>query len=157
MGKITLILGANNSGKSKYAEEIINKMEGKRYYIATMIPRNDYNVDKINKHILQRKDMNFTTIEEPYNLNQIDVDKGSVCLLEDVSNLLANNIFDKKRNWEEVAEDIRTLSQRCSHLVIVSIDGLEMDKYTGETKNYIEQLTSINSHLASISDRLIHM
>ena len=54
MGKLILVLGENNSGKSKFSEEMISKIEGNRYYIATMIPATDENYDRIKKHKKQR-------------------------------------------------------------------------------------------------------
>ena len=60
--EIQLILGPNNSGKSKYAEEVAVAGGDKLIYLATMIPQNENNWKKIEKHRIQRQDKGFQTI-----------------------------------------------------------------------------------------------
>ena len=91
--EIQLILGANSSGKSKYAEDLAVAAGSDRIYLATMVPQNEENDRRIEKHRIQRQDKGFQTIEVPWNIGEIPVDRESVVLLEDASNLFANGIF----------------------------------------------------------------
>ena len=153
MGKLIVISGKNDSGKSLFAENLIAKYKGKLYYIATMIAKTEDNRDRIEKHKKQRENLSFTTLELPYSLSEARVEDGAV-LLEDVSNLIANNIFDRGIESDEVLEDILNLTARCPLVVAVTISHLESSDYEGETAMYIESLNKINEELrnrASVS------
>ena len=95
MGTLIMISGANGSGKSRYAERIVARTAGERYYIATMRPCSEENLQRIEKHREQRKDLQFTTLECPYQVGAAAVERDGVVLLEDVSNLLANAMFER--------------------------------------------------------------
>ena len=103
---------------------------------------------RIEKHRRQRADLGFVTVEEPYSLNDLDLPADSVVLLEDVSNLLANNMFEKDIGPSQVLEDILALSRRCGTLIAVTISGLSEEGYDGETAGYIRALNEVNGKLA---------
>ena len=151
MGKLIVISGKNDSGKSLFAENLIAKYKGKRYYIATMIPKTADNCDRIEKHKNQRESLSFTTLELPYSLSEAIIEEDSAVLLEDVSNLLANNIFDKGVGCDKVLEDILNLTAKCSLVVAVTISHLVSSDYEGETAMYIDSLNKINEELRNRS------
>lgn len=133
MGTLIMISGANGSGKSRYAERIVARTTGERYYIATMRPCSEENLQRIEKHREQRKDLQFTTLECPYQVGAAAVERDGVVLLEDVSNLLANAMFERGGDEASVYADIEALCSRCRLLVAVTITGLRADGYDGET------------------------
>lgn len=147
MGKLIIVSGKNDSGKSVFAESIVSKCSGKRYYIATMIPKTEENLGRIKKHRKQRENLKFTTLEVPYNLTECKIDKDSAVLIEDVSNLLANNIFEKGNGADEVLGDILNLLQKCRIMVAVTISDLDSSGYDKETSMYIDSLNKINENL----------
>ena len=147
MGTLILISGANGSGKSRYAERIAARTTGRRYYIATMRPCSEENLQRIEKHREQRKDLNFTTLECPTQVGAAAVETGSVVLLEDVSNLLANAMFERGGDEMSVCADIEALLSRCRLLVAVTITGLNADGYDGETAAYVHALNGLNQRL----------
>lgn len=151
MGKLIVVSGENNSGKSLFAENLIAKHKGKLYYIATMIAKTEDNRKRIQKHKKQRENLAFTTLELPYSLSEIEVEKDSAILLEDVSNLIANNIFDKGVESDKVLEDILNLTAKCSLVVAVTISHLVSSDYEGETAMYIDSLNKINEELKNSS------
>lgn len=148
MGRTILISGPNSSGKSAFAESLVRETYGPRYYIATMRCQTEENRRRIEKHRRQRADLGFVTVEEPYSLNDLDLPADSVVLLEDVSNLLANNMFEKDIGPSQVLEDILALSRRCGTLIAVTISGLSEEGYEGETAGYIRALNEVNGKLA---------
>lgn len=150
--EIQLIMGANGSGKSLFAEQLAVESGEKRVYIATMVPYTEDNHKRIAKHLEQRKGKNFATQEVPVDLDTAAVDSDSIVLLEDASNLLANEIFTRNNGADKVLDDIKTIAQKCKKLIIVSIDGLYGDGFDGETQNYINQLNSLNRKLCDIAD-----
>ena len=105
MGKLILISGANGSGKSRYAELLLSRTTGERYYIATMQPQTPENHQRIAKHRLQRQGLAFHTLELPCGLQNARLPQAAVVLLEDVSNLLGNLLFEHngtpRRRWRK--------------------------------------------------------
>lgn len=148
---IQLILGPNGSGKSLYAENLAVQSGKPLIYLATMIPQNQENYQRIEKHRLQRKGKGFTTIETPWNIHEIPIEKEAVVLLEDASNLMGTGIFVHGTDESEVLRQILSLAEKCRKLIIVSISGLDENQYDGETASFIHQLNTLNSDLASLA------
>ena len=155
---LKVILGPNGSGKSLYAEDLAVASGDSRLYIATMIPQNQENRQRIEKHRLQRRGKGFLTIEEPLCMSCIPVPGDSVVLLEDVSNLVANRIFGTHPGtYRPILEDILTLAGRCKTLIAVSISGMNADEYDGETAEYIRALNELNEQLISHASLALEM
>ncbi len=154
---LILILGSNNSGKSLFAEQLISQTKGKRCYIATMKAQSEDNFHRIEKHRKQREHLQFETLELPYQVGAAAVEPDSVVLLEDVSNLFANALFEQKDSVASVLADIQQLRQRCSLLVAVTISGLKEDAYDGETAAYIRGLNQLNQQLFEHADTVFLM
>ena len=150
--EIQLIFGPNSSGKSLYAETLATTYHPcPLFYIATMIPHTEENFSRIEKHKLQRAGKGFTTIEESWNIDQLNIPSDAVVLLEDASNLLANGIFNHQKNASECFEKIIALANQCKKLIIVSITGLTCGDYDDATNDYITQLNTLNEHLKTIA------
>ena len=145
--EIQLISGPNSSGKSLFAEGLAVSSGGPLVYAATMIPEGEENQRRVEKHRLQRKDKGFTTIEVPWDIQELSVKPETVVLLEDASNLLANGIFLHGADAGEALERISTLAQKCRKVIIVTISGLSVEDYSGETAEYIRQLNLLNELL----------
>ena len=157
MGRLILVCGANDSGKSAFAERLAAETGGELYYIATMIPQTPDNAARIKKHMRQRNGLNFTTVELAYQVGGASVPAGAVILLEDVSNLMANCYFDRRKSASQVLADILALLKRCGTLIAVTISGLDSGAYDGETAAYIDSLNDLNEALFSCADTAIEM
>lgn len=152
--EIQLILGPNNSGKSLYAENLaVENTDSPLIYLATMVPQTDENYERIEKHKKQRSGKGFSTIEEPWNIQNLPIPADSVVLLEDASNLLANGIFQYQADAGQCFQRILTLAEHCKKLIIVSIGGLAAGNYDAETDYYINQLNLLNEMLEKASSR----
>ena len=113
---ISLVVGGQNSGKSKFAEELAVKSgEGRLYYLATMKVCDEAGEERIRRHRRQREGKGFITIEVQYGIDRaaemMDEPAESVVLLECMANLVGNELYDnpdrgwnkcKVRNKEEV-------------------------------------------------------
>lgn len=158
---IVFILGPNGSGKSAYAEKLAARLStGTLVYIATMIPYGEEGQARVEKHRKQRESMGFITVEEPSHVSGIPLLSDATMLLEDVSNLLGNALFDgnRDRNEDSVFSDIITMCARCRNAVIVSIDGLAVrPEYDEETHDYINALNRLNGRISDFSDVVIMM
>lgn len=108
---IFLVLGSPDSGKSEKAESLVMEIsgDGKRYYIATMIPFGEEGKKRVAKHRAMREGKGFVTIEYPVRVHEIitriDDPDESTCLLECMSNLVGNEMHETS-----YAEDPRLLA-----------------------------------------------
>ena len=155
--EIKLILGENSSGKSLYAESIAASFSDNPIYIATMVPCTEENHKRIEKHIKQREDKNFTVLEIPFSVCSADVNTKDIVLLEDVSNLLANGVFTQNKTAEDVLQDIVKLAEKCKMLIAVNISGLSAENYDGETAQYIDGINFLNEKLSEIATEVVKM
>lgn len=154
---ITLITGGSGSGKSAYAEKKITEFgDLNRIYIATMYPYDRESYKRIERHQKMRAEKNFTTIECYTGLKNLEIPENSCVLLECMSNLVANEMFQeegaKENTVGEVMEGILNLNQQAKQLVIVTnevfSDGIEYDEVTKTYQQYIGQ---INQKVASVA------
>lgn len=163
---LSLIYGGSSSGKSEYAEEYICSLSKGdiKYYIATMI-RDGGDLRRIRTHVDRRKDMGFITVEQPYDLglivkkNACDLD-GSYVLLECVSNLLANEMFERsvKDPAQKVIKDIECIASACRHLVVVSDDVFRDGiRYDESVREYMYDLATVNRALAKYADNFFEV
>ncbi len=157
MGDLIVIAGPNDSGKSRWAEELLARYHGPKRYIATMLPRTEDNFARIAKHRAQRSGLGFQTLELPEHLDAASVPADAAVLLEDVSNLLANAMFGSGGDSESVLQEIDSLRCRCRILAAVTISGLTEADYSGETANYIRALNVLNQSLTDRADAAVLM
>lgn len=164
--EVTLIIGYPDSGKSAMAEEILSGAAGSRkYYIATMIPYGDEGLMRVRKHREMRADKDFITIEQPYDvckaLASIDDPADSDVLLECVSNLAANELFERKTAPEDavkkIADDIRKLTAQVRSIVIVTNHYEKEAGFDEETCIYADTLDRINEKLKTLADNVIEI
>ncbi|MEA4929080.1 MAG: bifunctional adenosylcobinamide kinase/adenosylcobinamide-phosphate guanylyltransferase [Candidatus Limiplasma sp.] len=157
MGRLILVCGTNSSGKSAFAEKLAAGIGGELYYLATMIEKTPENAARIKRHLCQRKSLNFKTVELAYQVSDAPVTNSAVVLLEDVSNLMANCLFDRQANASQVLSDILGLLERCATLIAVTISGLDSSAFGAETAAYIDSLNDLNNALFDRADTAIEM
>lgn len=173
---IILVVGGMNSGKSKYAEDIIRTRfsDLRGYYIATMIPYGEFGQEKIAKHKAMREDIGLETIEDPYleHLDEIyELDKElvnrltddslnkKVILMEDLSNLIANYMFERKSDYKPVFNKLLELGEK-NELIIVALRMDEKDEsqgYDAATIAYIKEMNKEIELISDIADEVVYM
>lgn len=182
MGNIYLVYGGAGSGKSEYAEKLCEKIVAEKYfrdnvnceekidcnfsnmmgtackkiYLATM--KNDGSTEaseRIKRHRRLREGKGFITIEKEKNISEIDIEKNSLVLLEDLSNLLSNVMFsksdfNKEKDFSKVVMDgIIAFSKKVDDLVIVCNDVFHDGIcYDESTELFIKNLGKLHLELA---------
>lgn len=155
-----VVTGGSGSGKSAYAEQCILQFQGKtRIYIATMFPFDEESHRRIARHREMRKEKCFTTAECYTGVKDLDIPAGSDVLLECMSNLTANEMYQENgagvRTVEEILEGIRHLKSRAGNLVVVTnevfSDGITYDP---DTMRYLSYLGEINRQMGQMADRV---
>ena len=155
-----VITGGSGSGKSAYAENwLLEQREKNLYdensentnpsaplYIATMIPYGKEGETKVIRHRRLKAD--------------IPVNTG--ILLECMSNLTANELYDEAGNMNkpekvkrQILEGIRHVIEKTDLLVIVTneVQGDQME-YSEETKIYQRVLGEVNQSLAGLAEKV---
>lgn len=164
---LCIIIGGAGSGKSAFAEKLVCRLPGQRLYIATMIAKDPESRKRIEKHRKQRAGLKFRTLERENDLaGAVGTDptetlfpKRANALLEDLSNLLANEMFSQKGGGiDAVRKGLRALLERCGNLTVVTneifSDGVE---YEGETLAYLRNLARLNRDLAGEADLVVEI
>ena len=155
-----LVTGGSGSGKSAYAEEqILKSPEKKRIYIATMLPFGEEGRQRVERHRRMRKDKGFETVECYTGLSDLRLQEDCAVLLECVSNLTANEMYQEEGAGEDtfqaVTQGIRSLNRQAGTLVVVTnevfSDGI---CYDPSTMKYMETLGKINQYLAGEADQV---
>lgn len=155
---IVLVTGGSGCGKSTWAEKLIASLpDEKRVYIATMKVYDEESVRRVERHRAQRADMGFATIECEKDLASAQVEEGSVVLLEDLVNLMANEMFDGG-NVRRIAPALQKLAMKCRHLVMVTNDVFsDGADYAESTQEYLRKLSDINRQAAQIADIVVEV
>ena len=158
-----LVIGGSGSGKSEYAERMVMRL-GKmpRLYIATMYPFDEECHRRIQRHQKMRAEKGFETLECYTGLKYADATGYGTVLLECMSNLTANELYQEGGAGEqcvkEILEGVHKIKDQCTHLVIVTneifSDGIE---YEEETRRYQRYLATINQKLASMADAVVEV
>ena len=168
---IYLIIGTNSSGKSLKAERIACLLEAeKRYYLATMLIYDEDGRKRVEKHRKQREGKGFETLEIPFAIdNALDMIKdkeNSVVLLECISNLVGNEMYENPRRnklckhnpdlfADQVASDVRKLAECVKDTIIVSNEFVA-DKNSDEmTRLYIQLCSMVNDRIKAFADKVI--
>lgn len=150
---IVLLTGGSGCGKSTYAEKIVDAMpREKRVYIATMQIYDEESVRRVARHRAQRADKGFVTMECPKDLGTLEIEEGSVVLLEDLVNLTANEMFDGG-DPSRIVPALESLASRCRHLVMVTNDVFSDGvQYDPSTQEYLRVLAHVNGQAARLAD-----
>ncbi len=158
--KIFLSGGCKN-GKSTLAETCVCRLAdpGRRYYLATMIPHDAEDEERIRRHRAARAGKGFQTVECGRDLlRQVAATDGrGAYLLDSVTALLANEMFPDGAADpgapERVCAMLEQLYRRLEHLVVVS-DFIYSDDlpYSAATEAYRRALAQCDRTLARLSD-----
>ena len=97
-------------------------------------------------------------MECPRGLDGISAGKNALVLLEDVSNLLANEMFGRHdpRAEDEALRQIVSLAGRVAVVIVVTIGGVS-DGCDEPTQNYAAALAHLNEQLAEAADAVIEI
>lgn len=165
---IVFVSGGAKNGKSGFAQDLAVKLAGggKRYYVATMIPVDEEDRERIRKHVADRDGLGFETIECGADLlTCLNYDTNGSFLLDSVTALLQNVMFPREKNYEmdvdaaeKCAEDVVTFAKSVANAVIVS-DYIYSDaqRYDESTECYRKSLANIDRLLAQVSDTVIEV
>lgn len=178
------VSGGSKCGKSEFAENTAMDLSKEKqlplYYVATMRPKDQEDMKRIEKHQISRQHKGFETLElkEPQDFesvlkkrtfsvpfsrqanDQLPVQLPGVFLVDSVTALLENTIFDEEYNvaenaWKEVTGSLKIFMEVAENVVFVSdfvySDGIEYDSVT---ETYRKNLAMCDRVLAEKCDQV---
>ena len=159
---LTLGLGGAASGKSEYAESLVLRTTGPRYYLATMQVWDAECAVRVEKHRKMRAAKQFVTVECPLHLDNVRLPARGTALLEDLGNLAANELYDPAGAGENAAKAIlhglESLAAQCENLIVVSNEVFSGGAdYAGDTGRYLLALAQVNNALAARADAVVRV
>jgi len=160
---IYLITGGSGSGKSAYAEALMEAIATEnKVYLATMQVRDEESCKKVRRHQQLRENKGFETIEVPLGIQNIKTKKEDSILLECLSNLVANEMFEnsgaKKDTYNALKKGLIHLKEHSRNLVIVGNEIFGEIPYEDEgTCEYVKTLANITTFATEISDVVIEV
>lgn len=161
--------GGAKNGKSTLAQNIAVALSkgGKRYYVATMIPTGEEDLDRIRRHIADRDGLGFETVECHKNVLSClnSADKEGTFLVDSVTALLQNALFPAEKNYEmdpeaakRCADELIAFAGTVRHAVFVS-DYIcsDAERYSETTEVYRKCLADIDRALAQVCGTVIEV
>lgn len=157
-----VVTGGSASGKSAYAENRIMSLKAQHpdarlIYLATMTPYGEETRQRIQRHLSLRAGKGFETVECYGGLKELSWSRNDIVLLECMSNLLADEIYEQKNDSpvDDILSGIERICAEAGHLVVVTneifSDGI---CYEDETVRYIRFLGEINQRMAVLADHV---
>ena len=156
---LTIIIGGAGSGKSAFAEAHVCRLPGRKIYLATMLPRDGESRARVEKHRGQRAGKSFETLERGLDLENASIPAGANVLLEDLSNLLANEMYEPAGGGINAARrGLSHLIEKCENLTVVTNEVFSGGAdYEDESLRYMRALADLNRELAARADLVVEV
>ena len=164
-----LISGGCKNGKTAFAQDIAVKLScgGKRYYVATMIPFDDEDQARIARHIADRAEQGFETLETGRDIAAClkGTDHNAVFLVDSLTALLMNEMFPDvhcgeadPQAVERCREGLLQVEKEAKHVVFVT-DYIYSDaaRYDAFTEQYRRNLALLDRSLAAVCDTVVEL
>ena len=164
------VSGGCKNGKTSFAEDwAVAIAKGRpHYYIATMIPHDDEDRDRIRRHIASRAGKGFETVECGLDIGKglEGCDPSGVFLLDSVTALLTNEMYRSSAEGfytdhdapGRVSRQLGEMCDRVGNAVFVSDYIFSADEdYSGFTEEYRAGLALCDRTLARRCDTVVDM
>lgn len=162
---LIFVYGGSGSGKSEYAEtRIMESAAEKRYYIATMEAFGAEAEARIRRHRSLRAGKGFLTVECPVHPERLQAERGSAVLIEDLSNLLANEIWSPQGRGrsetlaKELCAAVTAFAAVQERVVVVGNDIFrEAVPQDADMRFFTEMLSACHRLLAAQADEVVEV
>ena len=153
-GKLLFITGGSGSGKSAFAEQqVVDSGIARRIYLATMQAFGEEGRARVERHRALRAGKGFETVERTAGLASLSLPTGCAVLLEDLTNLFANEWFSVAPDGaaERVLEGVVHLTRQAALTVVVGNDLFRdgVEYADRDTAAYLAALASLNNALCA--------
>ena len=168
---VIFISGGAKNGKTTIGQDLAVQLaagsQAPHYYVATMIPADEEDRERIRRHIEDRDGMGFETVEISREILSCleTVDRSGTFLLDSVTALLLNVLFPDPVSCEmdiaaarRCADEVAEFARSVGNAVIIS-DYIYSDaaRYDEITETYRRCLADVDRKLAAVSDVVIEV
>jgi len=154
---LTLVLGGARSGKSRYAEALIEAHPPPWIYVATAQPLDDEMAARIADH-RSRRDGRWRTVDAPDNLAGAlaAVPAGAAVLVDCLTLWLSNRMLAEVDVDAEVAVFEQALDRRVGPMVLVSNEvGFGIVPDNALARRFRDLQGRLNQRVAARADRVV--
>jgi adenosylcobinamide kinase/adenosylcobinamide-phosphate guanylyltransferase len=156
--RLTLVLGGARSGKSRYAEALIEGAAPRALYLATGQALDDEMAERIRHH-RARRGAGWTTVEEPLDLapRLAAVSHAECPILVDCLTLWLANLLEAGRDVEsEIAGLIDLLPRLAGPVVLVANEvGLGIVPENALARAFRDHAGRLNQAVAARAERVV--
>lgn len=155
---ITLITGGQRSGKSLFAENKALSISTSPVYLATARIFDDDFRHRVDIHKARRGE-NWTTIEEPLLVGDILIDSGATVLLDCLTLLASNWLFECGENPDEalcrISSQLKSLFAKDADFFVVTNElGLGGVSANPLQRKFADLQGSVNQFVAALADEV---
>jgi adenosylcobinamide kinase/adenosylcobinamide-phosphate guanylyltransferase len=156
---LTLVLGGARSGKSRYAEGLVQALPPPWIYVATAQAYDNEMRERISTH-RTRRPAGWSTVEAPLGLVAAirEAPEGAPVLVDCLTLWLTNVLLSER----DVASEIDDLMQACRRapgpLILVSNEvGLSIVPDNALSRRFRDEAGLLHQRIAEIADRVVLM
>ena len=155
---VTLVLGGARSGKSRYAEGLVDRHPGRRTYLATAEVLDAEMAARVKAH-RDRRDSDWKTVEEPLALAaalKAETEQGAAVLV-DCLTLWLGNLLGRERDCEQEIDGlIAAVGQFGGPVVFVSNEvGLGIVPDNALARRFRDLAGTLHQRLAEKADHVV--
>jgi adenosylcobinamide kinase/adenosylcobinamide-phosphate guanylyltransferase len=155
---VTLVLGGARSGKSRYAEGLLDRHPGRRTYLATAEVLDDEMAARVKTH-RDRRDSDWKTVEEPLALAaalKAETEQGAAVLVDCLTLWLGNLLGEAREVEAEIDGLIAAIGQFGGPVVFVSNEvGLGIVPDNALARQFRDHAGILHQRLAEKADRVV--
>ena len=153
----TLIIGAAASGKSQYAEDILNNNVGKKLYLASANIYDEEMQEKVNKH-KDRRGSDWTTIVEPLDavrhIENLNIKE--IMLFDCATMWLTNHFLEKSNIYHEIDLLVNSIkSSKGSIITVTNEVGSGIVPDNSMAREFRELQGKLNQKLATVASLVV--
>jgi adenosylcobinamide kinase/adenosylcobinamide-phosphate guanylyltransferase len=155
---VTLVLGGARSGKSRYAERLVEQAAASGTYCATAEPGDDEMMARIAAHRAHRGSF-WRTVEAPLELPSVIADETAPdrpLLIDCLTLWLSNVLLSGKCIEAEIAAVAAALREAAGPVVLVANEvGLGLVPETPLGRRFRDAAGRLNQEIAGLADRVV--
>ncbi|MFI3322124.1 MAG: bifunctional adenosylcobinamide kinase/adenosylcobinamide-phosphate guanylyltransferase [Rikenellaceae bacterium] len=160
MAKIVYVTGGQRSGKSSFAQQMVENLSENPLYLATARCWDSEFEKRIERHKADRGEK-WTNVEKEKNLSELNLE-GRVVLMDCVTlwitNIYCDNNFDAEKSLKEAKADWAEFIKQDFTLVVVSNEiGMGVIPADSSTRAFVDMQGWLNQYIASTADEVYAM
>jgi adenosylcobinamide kinase/adenosylcobinamide-phosphate guanylyltransferase len=155
---VTLVLGGARSGKSRYAEGLLDRHPGRRVYLATAEVLDEEMATRVQTH-RARRDEDWKTVEEPLALAatlKAETEQGAAVLVDCLTLWLGNLLGEAREIAVEIDGLVDAIGQFGGPVVFVSNEvGQGIVPDNALARQFRDHAGILHQRLAERADRVV--